>query len=93
MGRYKGIGRQKKRSAAPLADADQNAPKEPARELSTWAKARAKQGALRDWIRLGVLDVINRAVDIQHTRNVRFLKYAATTSACAEALRCAADCV
>ena len=91
MGRYQGIGRQKKRRAAPLADADQNAPKVPASEPSTWAKARAKRDALRDWIRLEVMDVISRAVDIQHTRNVRFLKYAAMTSACAEALRCAAD--
>ena len=87
MPRDKGIGRKRKRSTVPLARKDQNIPAAAASEPEPEPEPVRPEDVHKDWLAVLLFDIANQAVDVQRTRNTRFLKYAAMTSACAQALQ------
>ena len=87
MPRDKGIGRKRKRSTVPLARKDQNIPAAAASEPDPEPEPERPEDVHKDWLAVLLFDIANQAADVQRTRNTRFLKYAAMTSACAQALR------
>ena len=78
MPRKEGIGRRRKRSGNPQAPRPKKVP-------AAIPESEESEELEEDlsWLRSVVYEVAEKSVDLQRQRNFRFMKYAATASACA----------
>jgi len=88
MPRVKGVGRKRKAKSEPKE------PKEPKLDesVTTVEGGSESEEEGEDWVTELLYGIIDSAVDEQRRLNWRFMKYAATAAACAEALRLDLDC-
>ena len=87
MPRNTGIGRNHKKRRVALAEVANKAAPRSNDEPDTAAEEPEPGESTEDWVSALLFDVADAAVDEQRRVNWRFMKYAATASACAASMR------